>query len=33
MRGFAMKKISVTGWVEKDVQKCGPLDAICRPWQ
>lgn len=31
MKGFAMKKIGVTGWVEKDVQKCGPLDAICRP--
>ncbi|NLK26743.1 MAG: NAD(P)-dependent alcohol dehydrogenase [Clostridiales bacterium] len=31
MRGFAMKKIGVTGWVEKDVEKCGPLDAICRP--
>ncbi|MDD2446174.1 MAG: NAD(P)-dependent alcohol dehydrogenase [Tissierellia bacterium] len=31
MRGFAMKKIGEIGWVEKDVQKCGPLDAICRP--
>ncbi len=31
MKGFAMKKIGVTGWVEKEVQKCGPLDAICRP--
>ena len=31
MRGFAIKKIEVIGWVEKDVQKCGPLDAICRP--
>lgn len=26
-----MKKIGEIGWVEKDVQKCGPLDAICRP--
>ena len=31
MKGFAMKKIGVTGWVDKEVQKCGPLDAICRP--
>lgn len=31
MRGFAMKKIGETGWVEKAVTKCGPLDAICRP--
>lgn len=31
MRGFAMKKIGETGWVEKEVMKCGPLDAICRP--
>ena len=31
MKGFAMKKIGVTGWVDKEVQKCGPLDVICRP--
>lgn len=31
MRGFAMKKIGETGWVEKERPKCGPLDAICRP--
>ena len=31
MKGFAMRKIGVTGWVDKEVQKCGPLDAICRP--
>ncbi len=31
MRGFAMKKIGQTGWVEKEVTNCGPLDAICRP--
>jgi threonine dehydrogenase-like Zn-dependent dehydrogenase len=31
MRGFAMTKIGETGWVEKEVTKCGPLDAICRP--
>jgi len=31
MRGFAMKKIGQVGWVEKEVPKCGPLDAICRP--
>lgn len=26
-----MKKIGETGWVDKEVQACGPLDAICRP--
>lgn len=31
MRGFAMKRIGETGWVEKEAPKCGPLDAICRP--
>ena len=31
MKGFAMLKIGATGWVEKDVPACGPLDAICKP--
>lgn len=31
MKGFAMLKIGQTGWVEKDIPQCGPLDAICRP--
>lgn len=31
MRGFAMKRIGEVGWIEKDIPKCGPLDAICRP--
>lgn len=26
-----MKKIGQVGWVEKEVAKCGPYDAICRP--
>lgn len=30
IKGFAMKKIGETGWVEKEAPKCGPLDAICR---
>lgn len=30
-RGFAMKKIGETGWVEKEVPECGPMDAIVRP--
>lgn len=30
-KGFAMKKIGETGWVEKDVPKYGPMDAIIRP--
>lgn len=31
MKGFAMLKIGSTGWIEKDMPACGPLDAICRP--
>lgn len=31
MKGFAMKKIGATGWVEKDIPACGPMDAICKP--
>ena len=31
MKGYAMLKIGSTGWVEKDIPKCGPLDAICNP--
>lgn len=31
MKGFAMKKIGVTGWVEKEIPACGPMDAICKP--
>lgn len=32
MKGFAMKKIGEVGWVEKDIPKCGPNDAIVRPY-
>ena len=31
MRGFAMLKIGETGWITKDIPKCGPTDAICKP--
>lgn len=31
MKGFAMRKIGKTGWVEKDTPECGPLDAIVKP--
>ena len=31
MKGFAMLGIGKTGWIEKDVPACGPLDAIVRP--
>ena len=31
MKGFAMLKIGATGWIEKEVPKCGPMDAICKP--
>ena len=30
-KGFAMKKLNETGWVEKEVPVCGPIDAILRP--
>lgn len=30
-KGFAMKKLNETGWVEKEVPECEPLDAIVRP--
>lgn len=31
MKGFAMKSIGHTGWIEKDIPACGPLDAIVKP--
>ena len=31
MKGFAMLKIGATGWIEKDIPACGPMDAICKP--
>ncbi len=31
MKGFAMLTIGSTGWIEKDIPKCGPMDAICKP--
>ncbi len=31
MKGFAMLKIGEVGWIEKDMPKCGPNDAICKP--
>lgn len=31
MKGFAMLSIGNVGWVEKEVPKAGPLDAIVRP--
>lgn len=31
MKGFAMIKIGEVGWINKEVPKCGPLDAICKP--
>ena len=32
MKGFAMLGIGKTGWIQKEVPACGPLDAIVRPW-
>lgn len=31
MKALAMLGIGKTGWIEKDVPVCGPMDAICRP--
>lgn len=31
MKGFAMLSIGRTGWIEKGIPACGPLDAICKP--
>ncbi len=31
MKGFAMKKIGETGWVEKEIPHLGPKDALVRP--
>lgn len=31
MKGFAMLGIGKTGWIEKEIPKCGPLDAIVKP--
>ena len=31
MKGFAMLGIGKTGWIQKEVPACGPLDAIVRP--
>ncbi len=31
MKGFAMKSLNKTGWIEKDKPKCGPMDALVRP--
>ncbi|WP_099204161.1 NAD(P)-dependent alcohol dehydrogenase [Scatolibacter rhodanostii] len=31
MKGYAMLKIGESGWIEKEVPKCGPMDAICKP--
>ena len=31
MKGFAMLKIGATGWIEKEIPQCGPMDAICKP--
>lgn len=31
MKGYAMLGIGKTGWIEKEIPACGPLDAIVRP--
>ena len=31
MKGFAMLTIGQTGWITRDMPKCGPNDAICKP--
>ena len=29
MKGFAMLKIGATGWIEKEIPKCGPIFYGC----
>lgn len=31
MKGYAMLSIGNTGWIEKPIPECGPLDAILKP--
>lgn len=31
MKGYAMIKIGQTGWIEKPLPECGPMDAILKP--
>jgi threonine dehydrogenase-like Zn-dependent dehydrogenase len=31
MKAYAMLQIGKSGWIEKEIPKCGPMDAICRP--
>lgn len=31
MKGYAMLEIGKTGWIEKEMPACGPLDAIVKP--
>lgn len=31
MKGFAMLSIGQTGWIEKEMPACGPMDAIVKP--
>ncbi|MDR1239647.1 MAG: NAD(P)-dependent alcohol dehydrogenase [Treponema sp.] len=31
MRGYGMLGIGKTGWIEKEIPRCGPLDAIVKP--
>lgn len=31
MKGYAMKKIGATGWIEKDIPQIGDYDALIRP--
>jgi threonine dehydrogenase-like Zn-dependent dehydrogenase len=31
MKGLAMLDFDTIGWIEKDIPKAGPMDAICRP--
>lgn len=31
MKGFAMLEVGKVGWIEKEIPKCGPYDALIRP--
>lgn len=31
MKAYAMLSLGKTGWIDKEVPKCGPMDALCKP--
>ncbi len=31
MKAYAMLSLGKTGWIDKEVPQCGPMDALCKP--